>query len=133
MFSHRSRHSSAGRALALCLMVAQFTLFVATGLLHVHPMPASTRDAASGSHRGQAASSGYPLGATRLPALTRLHHSESSDCPICKVAASTVVSAAAAHPVALWVALVGQAPIASPVHRPSLLSGLSSARAPPSL
>jgi hypothetical protein len=129
MFSHRSRHSSASRALALCLMVAQFTLFVATGLLHVHPMPAGTRDVASSSHHGQAAL----FKSTRLPALTRLHHSESSDCPICKVAASTVVSAAAAHPVALWVALVGQAPISSPVHRPGLLTGLSSARAPPTL
>ena len=133
MFSHRSRHSSASRALALCLMAAQFTLFVATGLTHVHPMPAGTRDAASSPTRGQAASSGYPLGATRLPALTRSHHSDSSDCPICKVAASTVVSAAAAHPVALSVALVGQTPISSPIHWPSLLTGLSSARAPPSL
>jgi hypothetical protein len=129
MHSSRSRHSQARRALALCLIAAQFILFVATGLTHRHPIPSGPDALASSPGRGQATS---PV-QTRLPALRKAHHSDSSDCPICKVVASTVVATAAAHPVALFTALIGQAPTSSPLDPPKLLVGLSSARAPPLL
>lgn len=129
MHSHRLRHRPASRALALCLMVAQFALFAATGLTHRHFAESASRDPAASPSRGPAAA---PLSA-RLPAFTRFHHSDSSDCPICKAAASTVVSTAAIPSVAPLVALVGQAPSPSPLCLPRLVPGLSSARAPPTL
>ena len=127
MHSSRSRHSQASRALALCLIAAQFILFVATGLTHRHPIPSGSGVLASSPGRKQAT----PVPQTRLPVLRKTRHSDSSDCPICKVVTSTVVATAAAHPVALFAALLGQAPTSSPLDLPKLLVGLSSARAPP--
>jgi hypothetical protein len=124
-----TRHGTNGRVLALFLIAAQFLLFTVHGLAHLHASLSGPTEQAALSHCGPAVS----VGLHQQPTIRAVPHGATADCPVCRVAQSTVSATAATPEMVSFASLCGAEPVYSSLLPPSLTLGPSSARAPPVL
>jgi hypothetical protein len=123
----RWRHSAGSRGMAFWLVVAQLTLFAASGLTHAHAISTGVSEVAAAPQPGQSVSPQACLAPRRVA-----HRHETSPCAICQSVRSIVVSLASVPDLTSVPAPGGPA---APVRRTALRSALRtprSARAPPS-
>lgn len=127
MYPRRWRHSAGSRGMAFWLVVAQFTLFAASGLTHVHAISTGVSEVAAAAQPGRLVSPQAYLAPRRVA-----HSHETSPCAIRQSVRSIVVSLATVPDLTSVAAPSGPA---APFLRRSLRSALCtprSARAPPS-
>src|SRR5439155_19642002 len=122
----QTRHGPNNRVLAHFLIVAQFLLFTAHVLAHLHATLPCSANHATITPRGLTLSAG-PTHQQVLRAVPQ----SAAECPICRVAQSTVTATVMAPGIAFLATLCGDAPAHSTFLTPRLSLGPSSARAPP--